>query len=306
MDDLGLIETKAHAFIEESKDLDSLAKAANILRDIDEQRKIRAELEMAGKNADRAASEHTSDKIRFWTATLLPTLAFLVTAGTFLYQIQQGKVAAQAQEDSQWRLALEKIAGDSQSAPIGALEMQSFFNSSRYDKESRPVAATLLPKIDDLSLFDVVFFDLLGKTTKQSQQELIVLARSLTSRLRDQWSACPKASLPADNSFAHFLKNPEDFYDDNDQTQGKEEMKVDADEWKLDSVIHGLTELWQDPRSQVTPRGQDLAGIAFLNGNYKGVDFRGAQLSDTAFYGKCNIDGAKFDSPTKSMNHCEP
>jgi hypothetical protein len=311
MDDLDLIETKAHAFIEEAKDLDSLAKAANILRDADERRKIRAELNSAKQAGDRAASERTSEKVRFWTAPLLPTLAFMVTAGTFLVQMHQSRIAAQAQEDSQWRLALERITVDPQSAPTGVLEMESFFDSKQYRRESRPVAAALLPRINDVSLFDVVFFQLLKKTTDRNQQELITLARAMTQLLQERHEGRLQKlgkDKPTDPTFAHFLKNPEDFYDDSYYDQREEQYQVDTDKWKLDTICSGLIELWKNPHFVGELAERDLTGIAFFttHGDYTGVDFRGANLSGTAFYGDCKLDGAKFDRAAKYTNQCEP
>lgn len=304
MTDLDLMETKARTWLQEATDVESLTKAAGLLRQIDEHRKLQLELENTTTEARRVETEHKSERIRFWTATLLPTLAFLVTAGTFLLQIQQTKSGAQAQEDSQWRSALEKTAPDSNSAPIGALEMQSFFASKRYKKESRPVAATLLVGIDDRNLFDVIFFDLLDKTTKDDQQELIFLARALSSRLRDKYEVRLAAGKerPADRSFEHFLKDPEDFYDESDLNQAKALETIDADKWKLDSVSQGLIELWRNPK--ISPAEEDLSEIVFLNGDYSGLNFSHALLSGAGFYGTCNLTGVRY-SNLESVNHCE-
>jgi len=313
MNDLDLIETKARAFIEEAKDLDSLAKAAKIIRDLDEQRKIRAELNAAKQDADRTA-ERRSEKVRFWTATLLPTLAFLVTAGTFLFQIQQGKVAAQGQEDSQWRTELEKSATDPKLAPVGALEMQSFFGSKRYSDQSRKVAATLLSGIDDPDLFDLVFFDIIDadvrKTTELShQQDLIALAKALSERLQGLYSdrlAAPGKDLPEDQTLKNFLADPGEFYD---HDQLKEENEVDVKEWELDSVSRGLIKLWG-----TTPPTQNLTGIIFYttqapdqpNVDWGVVDFRGAELKNVQFYGTCKIDPTKFDTSEQNKFGCDP
>jgi hypothetical protein len=311
MDDLDLIESKARAAIEESKDLDSLAKATQILRDVDEQRKLRADARAAQHNALRSAAERKEDKVRFMVATLMPTLAFLVTAGTFLYQIHAGKVAAQAQEDSQWRSALEKIAPDPKSAHVGALEMESFFASERYQNVSRPVAASLLVTIDDPNIFDLIFADFLDKTVGHKQQELVTVARALTSRLRSRYEGRKNVvdkDCPQDSSFAQFLRRPECFYDDDDPKDAEEETLVDTDMWKLDTVSHKLISLWKDPVSNLKPSQQALEGIAFYTekgGDYTGLDFSGAQLSGSGFYGNCNLTGVKFDVPQKSVDHCD-
>ena len=188
MDDLSVIESKALAAVQNSTDLDSLAKAVQILRDVTEQRNARAE------------TGRRSETVRFWTAILLPTLAFALTSFTFLYQIHEGKIAAQAQEDSQWRLALEKVTTDAKAAQVSALEMESFFNSPRWQDVSRPVGASLLAGVDDTSIFDLVFADFMDKSVEHRQEEIVVLARALTSRLQNryvpEWTSATQSASP--------------------------------------------------------------------------------------------------------------
>jgi len=309
-DDLNLIEKKARAAIEESKDLDTLAKATQILRDVDEQRKMRAEFRAAQQSVQRAAAERREDRVRFLVATLMPTLAFLVTAGTFIYQIRQGKLMAQQQEDSQWRSALEKVLPDPKSAHVGALEMESFFSSKRYQNVSRPVAASLLVTINDPTIFDLIFGDFLNRTAGEEQQELVTVARALTSRLRNRYEGRKNVrdkDCPQQSSFAQLLRKPECYYDDDSPQDAEEETLVDADMWKLDTVSQKLISVWKDPDSKFKPARQALEGIAFYTergGNYDGLDFSGAQLSGSGFYGGCDVSGAKFDVPQKSVDYC--
>ncbi len=301
MNDLDVIEQKARAWMEQAEDLDSLAKAAAVLHEVDQQRKLRMELESAGSQAEKAVAERRQSAIRFWSATLLPAFAFLVTALTFLWQIEQGKETARAQADSQWRSAVEKIGPIAQPAAVGALEMKSFF-ASDYAKESRPVAAALLVSVDDPSIFDDVYFDLVKDTTQQNDWDLIALARALTSRLKAKRDSCIAARAKdrtlADPSLGHFLDAPQDFCDDQSDLD-----KIDADMQKLDSVSEGLITLWRNPTRKMKPGGEDLEAIAFLNGNYDGLDFRRASLSGSGFYGQCSLEDASFDTKT-SLNHC--
>ena len=303
MDDLSLIEEKARAWTEQADDLDSLAKAASILHGVDEQRKMRAELADSQSRSQNDRAERKQNAMRFWTAALLPTMAILVTAGTLWYQIHEGQATARSQEDSQWRSAIEKIAPDSQTAAVGILEMNSFF-ASDYAKQARPVAASLLVKVEDPNIFDVVFFDLVHDTTPQNEPDLIALARALTERLREDQKKCIMARgpdrAPADPSLAHFLNAPQDFCDDESDLG-----RIDADMRKLDSVSQGLIALWKNAHPKMGPSGEDLEAIAFLNGNYGGLDFRQASLSGTGFYGECHLDGALFDNHPATLNHCE-
>jgi hypothetical protein len=302
MDDLELIEKKAQTWMAEAKDLDSFAQAARVLHQVAEQRKMRSEAARAQSGESLPKGEARRGKVGFLIATLLPALAFVVTAGTFLYQMKQGNVATQAQEDSQWRSALEKIKTDSESAPIGALEMHSFFASRQYAKEARPVAAMLLESVDDRSVFDLVYFDLVYDKQHQNQEELITLARALTERLSTEQEKCMRAAgkqlPPPDGSFAEFLKAPEHFCDDE-----KDLEKIDADTAKLDSVSQGLSDLWKNRHLHMSPAKQDLAGVAFLNGDFSGLDFRHAVLRGAGFYGDCHLTGAQLDQ-RESVDHC--
>ena len=78
---------------------------------------------------------------------------------------------------------------------------------------------------------------------------------------------------------------------------------------KLDSICYGLIELWRDPRFRSEPSERDLTGIAFYttvaNGDYTGVDFRGAELKGAAFHGECNLRGAKFDTSAQYKVYCQ-
>lgn len=308
MDELDLIESKARAAIEDSKDLDSLAKATRILRDVEEKRKIRADLAMAQQKADHAAAERSSEKARFWTATLLPTLAFVVTAGALVWQIQQGKVTAQAEEDSQWRAALEKIELDPKSAHVGALEMESFFSIDQRKRVARIIAASLLAKIDDPNIFQLVFEDI--ETHQQS--DLVLLARMLTLRLQDSYDGHSnvlnqEGCHQAKSSFKLFLSKPECFYADNDPAQNKEIEEIDLTESKLDSVTRELAALWANSKSGLTAANQDLQNIAFYTSDrvdYAGLNFHGSQLDGSGFYGQCDVSGAGLDN-RKAVDYCD-
>ncbi len=301
MDDLDVIELKAHVWMEQSQDLDTLARVAGLLHEVDQQRKLRMELASAASRPQKAKAERRQDAVRFWSATLLPAFAFLVTALTFVWQIEQGQKNARALEDSQWRSAVEKIGPIAQPAAVGVLEMKSFFGSD-YAKESRPVAAALLVSVEDPSIFDDVYFDLVKNTTQQNDWELIALARALTSRLKTARDSCISARGPdrvvAGPSLAHFLDAPGDFCDNQSDLD-----KIDADMQKLDSVSNGLIALWKDPARKMKPAGEDLEAIAFLNGDFSGLDFQRASLSGSGFYGNCRLEGTSLDS-NASFNHC--
>jgi len=298
MDDFDLIEKKARMWMEDAKDLDSLSKAAQVLRDVDERRK------------KTSTKRPLSEKVLVYT-TLFSALGLLVTAGTAFYNLEQGIAAAQAQEDSQWRTAVEKCAPGSKTPSIGALEMKSFFRSKRYGKESRTVAATLLRNIDDNILFDDIFFDLVnvGKSKQNNDQELIALAKILSSQLNDRYKGrmekLKQGDRPRNHTFAHFLEKPDDFYDDSKHPeQKKEEEQIDADIYRLDTISKGLIDIWKDPHFNPSKAEVDLEEIVFLNGDYSGIDFSVFRLKGAGFYGGCVLTGVKFGD-VKPGDHCE-
>jgi hypothetical protein len=301
MDDLDVIELKALVCMEQAQDLDTLAKVAGLLHGVDQQRKLRMELASAASRPQKAKAERRQDAVRFWSATLLPAFAFLVTAFTFMWQIEQGKQAARAQEDSQWRSAVEKIGPTAPPAAVGVLEMKSFFVSD-YAKESRPVAASLLVAVDDPNIFDDVYFDLVNEATPTGDGNLIALARALTSRLKDTRDRCISARRPgraqATPSLADFLDAPGDYCDNQSDLD-----KIEADTVKLDSVSQGLSALWKNPTRKMTPKGEDLNGIVFLDGDFSKLDFQGASLIGSVFYGDCRLEGTSLDS-NASLNRC--
>ena len=90
------------------------------------------------------------------------TLPLALTAGTFLmgflFQIYQQRTQATFTEGSEWRKALEHVASkDPTTAAIGAYEMESFLETG-HRSHARDIAMTLLPKIDDHLVFDLILF----------------------------------------------------------------------------------------------------------------------------------------------------
>jgi hypothetical protein len=95
-----------------------------------------------------------------------------------------------------------------------------------------------------------------------------------------------KASLPAGDSFSLFISHTEK-YSDGLKPEAYDEVYDTI--WKLDSVTKGLIELWTSlNRAQsMSPAQADLSGVVFLNGDFKGIDFRGADnLEEASFCGE--------------------
>ncbi len=311
MKELDTIELQLIDQARKVENLENLSKVAEILRNIAERKKLLAESEKARFEASDAAAGSSFQKTRFWATTLTPLLAVFLTAATFglsfFFQIQQSKKTATDEEDSQWRSAIEKAYFSKSASRSGAvLEMQSFLTSPRYRAGARSVASTLLPEVEDTGVFDLVFFDLLSRTNEENQDEMVDLVRAISNRL---WDVHQKAILESsvrglrDSSFTSFLRRPDSFFDADDPRL----REALAATWKLDSVSRGLADLWRQSvhTTGPSPRGQDLSGIAFLNGDFTNVSFKGASINDTSFVGKCKVNRQDFDEAQLSSVRIE-
>jgi hypothetical protein len=64
--------------------------------------------------------------------------------------------------------------------------------------------------------------------------------------------------------------------------------------WELDGVSSALSIDWKGVKwgtLHPTPQGQDLSGgVVFLNNDWRGIDFTGADLDGIEFFGECKVD----------------
>lgn len=261
-----------------------------------------------GPETETARTEQPVDSgvKRYSIVTLLP---FLLTALTFLatftFQVYQNRqqnrfqqLQQQAQQDatidSEWRKALEQLqAKDGSSAAVGAYEMVSFSETQRYRDQALAIVPTLLSKIDNPLTFDVILFDINPHINQENQNQLIALDTMLTRDLTELYGKIANSkSFRKDRSFATFLQEPEQFIDDNHQSELLKQALTQI--WELDSVSSALSHNWRGDglgAKHPTPRDQDLSGgVVFLNNDWRGIDFREANLEGAAFFGKCKID----------------
>jgi len=230
---------------------------------------------------------------------LTPILTILVTAisglGAFYLHTYEQRSISRARDDSEWRVALQKISLHEENAPIGAFEIQSFLGSPRHGRQARSIEAAILPAVLNVDEFDAAFFVLLTDTDANNQSDIISIASHLSNDIRNLHDEaiekhCGHDGCPANIELKNFVLYPESYFHDDDQSArlGLANVKIA----ELESVTGGLADFWQGKgkKRKVSPQGDDLGGVIFYKGDFKGVDFTGAFLADAHFVGDCQVD----------------
>jgi hypothetical protein len=265
----------------------------------------------------RPVKHHPGEKSP--AVTFIP---FVLTAATFLatfvFQIYQNRQQnsfqesqQRAQEDatanSEWRKALEDLtAKDGPSASVGAYEMVSFLGAAKYGDQALAIVPSLLTKIDNPLTFDVILFDINPHINQDNQSQLITIDTILARDLSDLYRTVTHTDTSAKNrSFGAFLQAPDQFIDGSVHADLLNQAWTQT--WELDSVSSALSNDWKGvnwPAGHPTPQDQDLSGgVVFLNNDWSGIDFSGAELEGIAFFGKCKID-QKTKLPRSATVNC--
>lgn len=259
------------------------------------------------------AASTRSSSAQTWVA-ITPLLTVLITAigivFTLCFQIYQTREESIQKEDSDWRAALEKVTVDESTSAIGAFEMQSFLQNSRYHGEARSIASAVLPTVTNRYEFDAAFASLLADTTKDNQRDVILIASNLSNQVRNLYSLAQEQPAGDDAALQNmtleeFVLDPSQFLADDTQSEALDKALTEI--WELDTAIHGLSSLWlpSGGKRLAVPKDTDLAGIIFLNGNFDGVDFSGAVMYDTYFIGHCHVETAKFPVRSPPLRECK-
>lgn len=283
----------------------------------------------------RPAKHHTEKKSP--VVTFMPFVLTAVTfLATFVFQIYQNRqqnsfqesqqraqedatkqqsnfqlLQQQAQQDatanSEWRKALEDLtAKDGASASVGAYEMVSFLGAVKYGDQALAIVPSLLTKIDNPLTFDVILFDINPHINQDNQGQLITIDTILARDLSDLYRTVTHGKASArDRSFGAFLQAPDQFIDGSKHADLLSQAWTQT--WELDSVSSALSNDWRGVNwvaPHPTPRDQDLSGgVVFLNNDWSGIDFSGAELDGIAFFGKCRID-PKTKLPRSATVNC--
>lgn len=242
------------------------------------------------------------DKVSIWNSSeasvlvkLTPLLSVFITGIALLVssgiQVWQGTSGNQEKTETAWRGALEKVTLEDKQAIVAALEMQTFFEDKRYGEQARALATVILPKVTDPDAFDTALFAMRGGPRAMNERHYASMARAITNELHNLHASAMQSrgdgSVATDSTFGDFVEHPERFL--NDTTQTRELHMAQADTWKLDSISDILHNTWRDARTQQLPRDTDLSGIALMNRDFSGIDFRNAGMDGAMFLGACKV-----------------
>src|SRR5205085_5947376 len=170
-----------------ASDIPTLEKTSAIWYSIAEAEKLEADI-ITSKRTVR------SESLRFWIPILAPLITAAALIGTLIFQIQQSrkntefqiqqfKENAQSQrlanEDTQWREVLAHAKSTEGPESGFALTLiKSFFDSDRYKKQAREIAAVVLGGVQDPSTFNDNFTALLERTNWDNFKDITNIART--------------------------------------------------------------------------------------------------------------------------------
>jgi Pentapeptide repeats (8 copies) len=258
--------------------IEDRARAAEILKNLAEAR-----------NSARGAR---LNRMQFAATTIIPFLALIVTAATIVVQNRQfhktlaheadefkegQTLQRDAGEDAQWRDALKLVSfRNTQSAQLGALAMQGFFESKRYETQARQVARTLLIDISNVAVFDEILWNMRERTNAKNFTDLSVVAQMLGYAQRKTYhivGAASKSNTPFLIAVVDEIDpDPHDIEHNRDQ-----QIKVAA--WEIDTASEFMRGLWKNSDKNLSPAGLTLTATILENGDFDGLSFSGTDLS---------------------------
>lgn len=303
MDELGIIEKKALEQAAAAQTQKELAEALETAKTIAETRKLMEETEKVHLDATEVSREYKFGRAQHWASMLTPLLAVAMTAYTLYNQTQQFRETAKLQtdgnEESEWRDAVKNLSmKDPRTTLLGAFSMHGFFNSPSHANQARTIAATLLPHVDISDGFDNIFFDILDTANTSNQVHVVAIGKTLFNLQMDLFRVNVLANRPSQVDFQTLREmlgddDPPDFISKDSTSR----LEAGARAWMLDSVSDGLSSLWVN--NKVTaPRGLDLGGVVFEDGQFDDLDFSNTNLQGGAFFNadfkRANFAGATF------------
>ena len=166
VDELTLIEADAISQASKATDPETRLKWIMIANAVQERRKSEAETSNSKLAAQNTAADLHHQRMKFFIATFTPALSTLIAILALVFQGQQFNKSiklqtaqslssnitqVQASDNSRWQESMKSVSfKDPQSALTGALSMQVFFNDRPYAWQSRAVASSLLPLVNNV------------------------------------------------------------------------------------------------------------------------------------------------------------
>jgi hypothetical protein len=250
----------------------AVEKAAEALKLAAEMDKTRTELAKVNQEISKlkyenetASKRERSEQRRNLVTVLTPSVTVITAAVAFLQFLKSENDKREEALDSQWREA-EKTILQSEKLLPGAYELQPFLNSRKYGDEARRFAVMLLSKHSDLSLFRDLFNAAFAPVNWSNMGRVVDLDRALFQNVNPvlikTWDATKKQ---------------------NDTTQLTEDERLTFNYFQqvmpaITGQIGGALKTPRPPREQI-----DLSSTYFSTGDWKGIDFDGANLTGVVF-----------------------
>jgi hypothetical protein len=206
-------------------DLEKLAKGADAAKALAEAREVNLGLGLLPRWAKLLAS---------WATALTLLVAFAT-----LYS--QGRQFQKSEEDTQWREAMKAVSFENPSQALAAaIWMESFFDSPSlsHRKLSRHVAATLIPKVENVAGFDDVLTDLVAHTDATNQTDIIDVAQKTSDCQWQRYGTAPGDPTelrPATEEVVGGLEGP--------RLDGERKVDIvafNAGTWEIETASHAL------------------------------------------------------------------
>lgn len=310
VDDLDRFETQAFDEANKAADPETRLKWIQVANAIQDRRKSKADCEYAILNAQNIAADLKHQRTKFFVATLVPTVSTLIAVLALVFQGQQFNKSSeqeaikfkqstdfqtQQNTDSKWQESMKAVSfKDPQSALTGALSMQAFFGDKSYGSQSREIASSLLPLVNNVNGFEEVLEALYGTTAKDEDQiQIIAVAKALLMKAREQLKISG-TEWSETNGLPKFLWYNIDSIDPNPEIKsGEREASDKVLAWEIDSASQRLSELWTEDRhlgTEYRPLAPNslLTNVVLENAAFKGVHFKEkSDLSGSVLYDAC-------------------
>jgi hypothetical protein len=327
MSDLEEIWRKARNLASEATDAEAMQKAvdaARMARELQNKEREKKWLSSAQSWATVLSSS---------TAAFAVVISFIALALQFYQFKATGTQQQEAAETTQWRDALKAVSiKDDSSVLSSAVQIESFFDHSRYSDQARSIAAMLLPCVTSGAGFDKITDQMrLSPGDKATRSDLISVQKDLISVqqgiIDEDWDLYNKARLKkrsVQKDFADFLEDPTDMIADGDQflSQGSKSStgtknseigdtraavsQCESDRaynprkraltcsYNADTVSRELARFWHEHSDvQPGPGKISLSGVVLENANFADVDFSDTSL-ELATINNANLSHSKF------------
>jgi hypothetical protein len=262
LDELEILRSKASSLIKHSDDdLDSLIKAADLLKDVEE-------IEHRRAATHKLCAESPQSRVLQFLSVLAPVATVAVLAVTLIFSVVQFR---SGRRDAQWAEAVKSVTEEKIDA-VAAAEIQGLRQLPDYKQKADDLAQDLLRRTSRPDTFRSLFETEFGKSVKWDDlARILELDRSLT--MTHTFLESKKTKLSSD------------------EIDQKESVKQE-----LTQICNTISPLLKSSR----PSGAtlNLHNVEFLDCDLSDADLSGADL--TGFNtSRINLKGANFAEITK-------